>query len=315
MRIDLNRAAELLLAAEDVVILSHANPDGDTAGCSHALCEALQQLGRRARIICADEFSERMSYMKNGVESQEFEPKAIVSVDVADKKLLGKYEELYGGRVMLAVDHHMSHVDFAEYALVEAEAAAACETVYELILAAGVKITDTMAACLYTGIATDTGCFKFSNVTPRTHRIAAELMAHSFDFAGINYTLFDMKTKSRLAIEEKVISSMEYYFDDRCALVVLTREMLDSVDIEDTNGLASLPRQIDGVEVGVVIKEKGESWKASLRTAENVDAQELCACFGGGGHRRAAGCSFKCGLDEAKKQLLTVIGGALKAQI
>lgn len=312
MRIDIKKAAEMLRGMDDVLILSHANPDGDTAGCAHALCEALQSMGKKSRILCSDDFSQRMAFMKSGVQPQDFEPKNIVSVDVADKKLLGALEETYGGRVNLAIDHHLSHVDFAEYAFVEPDAAAACETVYLVIRELGAEITDTMAACLYTGIATDTGCFKFSNVTPRTHRIAAELMEHDFGFAAINYTLFDMKTKSRLDAEAKVLSGMEYFYDSRCAVVVLTKEMLDSIDIEDTNGLASLPRQIEGVEVGVVIKEKKGFWKASLRTAETVDAQEICGRFGGGGHKRAAGCSFSCGIETAKKQLIEVIGEYLR---
>lgn len=312
MKIDIKQAADFLLKKDNFLILSHANPDGDTMGCSHALCGILQQLGKKAKIACADQFSERFAYMKKGLEAQEFEPTTIVSLDVADRRLLGSLNEVYGDRVQLCIDHHLSHVEYAEKTLVDPDTAACCEIVYKVICEMGANITNEIAACLYTGIATDTGCFKFSNTTSQTHFIAAKLMEFDFDFGSINYTLFDMKTKARLSLEERAINNMEFFCGDKCALVVLTKQMMDSVDIEDCNGISALPRQIEGVEVGITLKEKNGEWKASMRSASKVDVQKICSTLGGGGHLRAAGCTVKGDLETAKETVIEAVTAEMK---
>lgn len=311
--ITLEQAAEFLKANDDFLILSHANPDGDTFGCSHGLCGALQRIGKRARIECADPMSHRLVFMKEAVEEQSFEPKTIVTVDVADKSLLGKLEEKYGDKVDLAIDHHVSHVPFAKRIFVEDTAAAACEIIYDLVLLLGTKIDSKLAQCIYAGIATDTGCFKFGNTAPATHIKAGKLMEYGFDCAALNYRLFDMKSKARIALEQKVIEGMEYFAGGKGAVVVLPKSLLDSVDFEDINGISAIPRQIEGVEVGIVLKEKENGWKASMRS-NNVNVQELCGLFGGGGHIRAAGCSFKNQTpEEIKEKIKTAVTKAIEA--
>ena len=117
-----------------------------------------------------------------------------------------------------------------------------------------------------------------------------------------------MKTKERIALEEQLYRSIEYYFDGRCAVISVTTEQMQSVDIEDGNGISTIPRQIEGVEVGVVMKQRTNGWKASLRSNSKVNVQKICSVFGGGGHERAAGCSFNnMSLEDAKKTLLAEI--------
>ena len=103
---DVKKAAELLKSNDDFLILSHANPDGDTLGCAYGLCGMLQKMGKRAKVMCADEIAPRMEFLRDTVIQQSFEEKTIVSVDVADRKLLGDLDEVYGGRIFLAIDHH-----------------------------------------------------------------------------------------------------------------------------------------------------------------------------------------------------------------
>lgn len=311
--ITLEQAAEYLKSNDDFLILSHANPDGDTFGCSHGLCGALQRIGKRARIECADQMSNRLLFMKEAVKEQDFEPKVIVTVDVADKSLLGNLEKKYGEKVDLAIDHHLSHVPFAKRIYVEDNAAAACEIIYDLAVLLGAKIDAPLAQCIYAGIATDTGCFKFGNTTPTTHIKAAKLMEYGFDCGALNYRLFDMKSKARIALEQKVIEGMEYFAEGKGAIAVLPKSLLESVDTEDINGISAIPRQIEGVEVGIVLKEKENCWKASMRS-NNVNVQELCGLFGGGGHIRAAGCSFKNKTpEEIKKEIKEAVTKAIEA--
>ena len=305
--ISIEQAAQFFLKNDDFLILCHASPDGDTLGSGYALCGALQRLGKRAKIACADSLSPRLSHLEKAVVKQDFEEKTIVSVDIADRKLLGRLEEEYGGRVELAIDHHVSHVPFAPARLIFPDAAATCEIIFELLTAMKVKLDEKLAACIYTGIATDTGCFRYSNVTPRTFAIAAELIKFDFGFGALNYLLFEMKSRARLVLEQAVLSGVEFYCEGKCAVVAISKSLLDSADSEDANGIASLPRQIEGVEVSVIIKEKEDCWKISMRSQDAVDVQKICSLFGGGGHIRAAGCSMYGDIESVKRQLVSAI--------
>lgn len=315
---DVKKAAEILKSNDDFLILSHANPDGDTLGCAYGLCGILQKMGKRAKVMCADEIAPRMKYLRDTVIQQSFEEKTVVSVDVADRKLLGDLDAVYGDKIYLAIDHHESRQEFAEYTLVDAGAAAACELIFQIAEEMNAQLDGEIASCLYTGLATDTGCFKYSNTTGRTHMIAAKLMAYDFDVADINYKLFDMKSKGRLELEQAITQGMEFFCDDRVAVVWLTTELMDRfkgrVDSEDFNGLASLPRQVEGVVLGATVKQKGPTtFKVSVRTAEPINAGSVCALFGGGGHARAAGCSIEGSIEFVRAKLLPVFEKALKA--
>jgi len=311
--IDLKQTAELLLANDNFAVICHASPDGDTLGGVFALCGALQKMQKRAKIILPEAASPRFDYLKSGILEQGFIEEFVVTVDVADSALLGNLEEKYKKNTDLCIDHHVSNTGYAKKLLLDSEAAAACEVVFELIkelenLTGKSIISSDIAACLYTGISTDTGCFRFSNTTAKTHRITADLMDYGFDCAGLNYLLFDMRTPDRIELERRALESVEFFFGGRCAVITLTKEMLDVADDEDINAISALPRQIDGVEAGVTLKEKEKGvWKISIRTKNYIDAQQICSKFGGGGHQRAAGCRIKGDVAECKEKLLKEI--------
>lgn len=312
--VTLKEAAQFLLSHDDFVIISHANPDGDTFGCSYGLCSALQKAGKRAKIVCADPLPANFFHLKEAVAEQEFEEKTVVSVDIADTVLMGKLESVYGDKVDLAIDHHLSHIPFAKKRYVDDEAAACCEIIYDLIKLLGVEIDAAMAQCVYTGIATDTGCFKFSNTTRLTHEKAGELMEYGFDCAALNYRLFDMKSRARIRLEQYALEHLDFFAEGKGAIVALNKQLLDTVDSEDVNGISSLPRTIEGVEVGVVLKEKEDCWKASMRSLK-INVQEICGRFGGGGHLNAAGCSFKnMNIEEIIEKVKAAIEEALAGQ-
>lgn len=313
--ISANEAAKLLIENDKYLILTHAHPDGDTLGSAFALNSALRSMGKQSNVICGDEIPHKFSYLT--VEGNlEFEPDTIISVDVADKKLLGSLKEPYGQNVLLNIDHHSTNVSFAENVYLEGDSAAACECVYNVIKELKVKVTPFIATCLYTGIATDTGCFMFSNTTPRTHIYAAELMNQGAHYDAVNRAMFEVKTRSRLELERQVLQSIEYVGDGRCAIITLTQKMIRETgcDSSDLDGITALSRQIEGVQIGVTVREKIDGvWKVSLRTFEPFDAAEICAKFGGGGHKRAAGCELDCSCDEVKARLRAVILEMLNA--
>ena len=306
MKINVKECAAVLMQQDDILILTHAHPDGDTLGCGFALCRALLALGKRARVINADEIPAKYDYLFEGIEAVDFEPKFIVAVDVATENLLGELNEIYGGKINLCIDHHGTNTLFAEKTLLE-EVAAACETMFKLIKELGVQIDKSIAACLYTGITTDTGCFRYASVTAETFRAAAELVELGADNGAINRAMFETKTKTYAKLERLAINSMRFYCNDRVAVITVTQDMYAKTGSNETEteALAPLTRQIEGVEIGLTIREKSDkTCKVSIRTFENVNAAELAKYFGGGGHPQASACRFDCSVDEATKQLI-----------
>lgn len=306
--VNLKEACSFLLEHDDYLILTHKNPDGDTLGCAYALCEALQSKGKKAGVACPDEIPEKYSYFIDGVSNnQSQEPGTVIAVDVADRKLLGKLYETYGDRVELSIDHHQTNTGFAKRTFVNPGAAACCENIYNIIRALGITLTDNMARALYTGISTDTGCFRFSNTTCDTHLIAAELMKYDINAGEINRIMFETKSRTRVELERIVLDNIEFYFNGLCSLIAVTRDIYKKTGCKDDDleGITSLSRSIEGVVVGITLREREDGkFKASVRTYAPVDAAALCAKMGGGGHVRAAGCEIEGGLAKAKKLII-----------
>lgn len=309
-RISIKEAAQQLLEQDNILILCHRSPDGDTLGSGFGLLHGLQQLGKQVRLACSDEIPEKYAYMQPQ-EQPVFEPQFVIAVDVADAKLLGDLEECWSSQVDLCIDHHGSNRDYAKSLLLEADSAAACELLYLLVKEMGVEVTEQMADCFYTGMATDTGCFRYSNTTVRTHRLAAELMEKGCHFQWINQRLFETKSRSQLEVEKEAMATLEYHFEHRCAMITLTRDMVENNQAADDEleGLASLPRQIEGVWVGVTLKEMKDrsGYKISLRSTEEADSSAIASLLNGGGHARAAGCSVIGAWQNAKQRVLSAI--------
>ena len=176
--VDRETVVSRLLGTDDILILCHKNPDGDTIGSSAALCKALQHLGKTAAVLCSDPIPAMYDYMQITVYDGSFTPAFVVAVDVAGIQLFGDHNNIqdYAEHVDLCIDHHGSNSGYAYETLVDDHAAAAAELLTELIPQMGVELTPEIAACLYTGVATDTGCFRFTNTTANTHLAAAKLI-------------------------------------------------------------------------------------------------------------------------------------------
>lgn len=314
-RIDVKKCASLLKEYDNYLILSHRNPDGDTLGSAFALKRTLDLMGKKSFVKCVDPMHHKYSYLWEGIDNEEFDYDKIIAVDVADTKLLGEsFESLYGDNIFLCIDHHMTNKEYAQHLLLEDRAAAAV-VIYEVIFELGVEMTPEIASCVYTGLATDTGCFMFSNTTPTVHRIAADVMEKGADYVNINRLMFETKSLSYLKLEQMAVSSIESHFDGKCAIMTITRKMFEESGSSSTecDGIAALPRKIEGVKIGVTIRERHDgSYKVSMRTVEPFDAAKICGQFGGGGHHAAAGCEFECPLEEVKVQLLEKISNCFK---
>ncbi len=300
--------AEILKNQDNILILVHAHPDGDTLGCGYSLCRSLLALGKKARVSCSDEIPQKYSYLSKNIDEAEFEPEFIVSVDVADTKLLGdKNEHLYKDKVDLCIDHHASNRLYAKKTYLDSTAAAACEIMLQVIEALGAQITKETADCIYTGLSTDTGCFRYSNVTPRTMKMGAQMIECGASHADINTVMFDTKTKTFLELQKLCLEGLEMHFDNKCALITITQEMFEKSGSNESecDAISSLSRQVEGVLVGATLRQRPDgSFKVSLRTHAPVDASAICAKMNGGGHQRAAGAQLDAPLSKAKEILL-----------
>lgn len=308
--IALSEAADFLRRRDNFLILTHQYPDGDTLGSACGLCLALQEMGKAAKVLCSDEIPAKYQFLFSGIKNQEFKAQTIISVDVADAKLLGEALDCYKDKIDLCIDHHASNKHYAKRSYVDADAAAAAQIICELVDLLGIKMSADIAKCLYTGISTDTGCFKYSNTTAKTHQIAARLLGAGIDHANINRQMFDIKSKEKVALEKRVLETLEFDFGGRCAMICLTTAMIKESGAreDELEGFASIPRKIAGVLVGITIREKSDGvFKISIRSDERIDASNICARFEGGGHRCAAGCTISGELSEVRRKILAAV--------
>ena len=308
--LDIAQVISRLLKADNVLLLCHKNPDGDTIGSAGALFHALTALGKTVAVLCADPVPERYAYMQIVPFTGQFAPEYVVAVDVAGIQLFGDSVKEYAERVDLCIDHHPSNGGYADAMLLDGGAAATAEVMYDVLCAMGTDITPLVADCLYTGVATDTGCFKFANTTARTHLTAAKLIEAGAHLVKLNSALFESKSRRRIAVEQLALQSLEYHAGGRCAIISLSKEQIahTGADGTDLEGITAMPRMIEGVDVGITMRQQPSgSYKVSVRTVVGVDAAAIAARLGGGGHKQAAGCEIIGSLENAKNALLTEV--------
>ncbi|MBR6902864.1 MAG: bifunctional oligoribonuclease/PAP phosphatase NrnA [Clostridia bacterium] len=313
--LSLRKTARFLKKHDNYIILTHASPDGDTLGAAYALYYGLKEIGKIASVLCPDIIPSKYSYFATKTDHVTDSNATVVAVDVADRKLLGSLNETFGDKVQLCIDHHISNTRFADNLLLNSDASAACEIMYELLLRLKVNINDVTAKALYTGIATDTGCFKYSNVTSKTHTIASRLFDYNIRAAEINRLMFDTKPKRLIELEKMVLDTAEYHFDGKCMLLCVTGKMQEKTGCSgpDLESIAIISRSVEGVLAGITVKQTDDdAFKISLRTFDPLDASEICKELGGGGHKGAAGVTLEGTLKEVKQKILDAVAKSME---
>ncbi len=313
-RLTLRQTARFLKKHNNYIILTHASPDGDTLGSAYALYYALNEIGKVAEVICPDIIPQKYNYFARKTDHIEGENTTIIAVDVADSRLLGSLEESFGHKIDLCIDHHISNTEYAKNLYLDADAAACAECIFELIGIMRVNMNDITAKAIYTGLATDTGCFKYATVTEKTLLICAALYDYNIGAAEINRLMFDTKSKKLIELEAMVLNGAEFHFDDKCMLLTVTAEMQAATGCSGTEleGIAVISRSVEGVIAGVTLKQTGEAeFKVSLRTYPPLDASAICKALGGGGHNGAAGATVTGTLAEVKAKVLDAVKASL----
>lgn len=310
MKVDARRCAELFFQQDDIRILCHRDPDGDTFGSAMALYEALIALGKRTFVECRSPFPGNLLFMTR--EMIPFEPKFTVAIDIAAPSMIGDPPESRPA-VDLCIDHHPTNPLYAKETFLPNYAATG-EAIYEVLCEMGVLITPYIATALFVAMSSDTGGFRYSNTTPKTLRIAADLMDKGADFNRIRVALFESKSRGQVQVESAALSAVRYYAGGRIAVIVITLDMLAQAgaDESELEGIASKPLAIDGVDIGITLKERDDgSVRVSMRSTDKANVSEICSAFQGGGHIRAAGCRLWESLANAEATLVATCEKAL----
>lgn len=309
--------------AKNTLICFHSHPDGDAVGSAFALRRLIELAGGRAYCVCADEIPHRLAFLTPEQTSAlpesipaDFQPERILSVDTASPNQLGRLLDLYGGKIEFMIDHHEVGEPYADHYIIPS--AAACgEIIYDIAREMATSgalehIPADVDARLYAAISSDTGCFRYSNVTPDTHRRAAELLRAGINAAQINTKLFACKSFAQLKAEKAGFDHLEFYENGRISAVIFPYALKQSLDVKDEHleTLVDVARCIEGVDVAVAIRQSTEAnvYRVSTRAQIDFDVSAVCAVFGGGGHTKAAGCTIEGGtIEEARERVVAEI--------
>ena len=316
-RIDLSRAAALLAAADDILIITHVRPDGDAAGSGCALCRGLRALGKRAYLAANPPSMARYEkYMSPYFAPEGFEPRFVVAVDTPGPAQFPAGWEHLAARTDLAIDHHGTNSGYAYHTFLEADSAAAGELVYLVLRELGAPMDAGTAEALYTALSTDTNCFRTPGTTGRTLAIAGTLREAGFDAAGLTRRLFETKTAARLRLESALFGAME--LENGICAMILPRETVTACGAgeDDMDKLSLLTMVPEGTWAGLLIRELSDgTWKVSLRTDGTVHAGDILHALSptGGGHADAAGAVMEGPAQTIRETVLAALSGAKNA--
>lgn len=302
-----NDAAAWLTSQDRVTILTHRRPDGDTAGSAAALCLGLRKMGKTAHVLENTELSAKLSFLHDGLTKAAIgEGDTLVCVDVAAENLLP--EQWYSAPIALRIDHHGTGQSFTKLELVDPNAAACGEIIYDVLTAMGVELDQHIAKALYVAVSTDTGCFRFANTTADTFRVAAACAASGAELYPINQALFDTNSMAKLRIQSWIVENSKFCRNGTIALCALPKAVEEQAAADDLDNISSFLRSIEGVKLCALLREmKDGGTKLSVRAVPGYDAAAVCQKFGGGGHKGAAGASMTMPLNEAAEAVEAVL--------
>ena len=308
-----NECARWLLEHDKFCILTHRRPDGDTLGSAGALCLGLRALGKTAHVLDNQEGSQYLYACIRGLTKAEAEDDdTLITVDVASPGMLPLAFEPLTDRCRMRIDHHGSATSFTPNELVDPSAAACADIIYDLLMEMGVEMTKELAWRLYIAVSTDTGCFRYANTNAHCYTVAAACAATGADLYPITQELFDTNTLTKLKLQSWIVDNARFLAEGRAAVCAIPAELEQTVTKDDLEGIPGFLRSIDGVKISALIRQTEEGCKMSVRAVPGYDAAQVCAKFGGGGHKGAAGASMKLPMEEAvdvvAAALLEVIG-------
>ncbi|MDF2927276.1 MAG: exopolyphosphatase [Paenibacillaceae bacterium] len=320
-RQQLEDAKAFIHTRDRFLVVSHVSPDGDAIGSTLAVGQMLRQLGKSFKMInegavpvkfhMLPAHEQVLNYTEASQSGTKPEFDCVIAVDCADYERIGRVSEWFPNQVpLLNIDHHPTNNAFGTVNLLRENAAATAEVLYDLAVALNISWNKPLADCLYTGLLTDTGGFRYSNTTPMVFSIASELLHYGVEGNELADQLLEKLTFSHVMVLQKALAKLTFSPDRKIAWmsVNLTDVQESGADNADLEGLVNYPRNIEGVEVGLLFKQSSEqTYKVSFRSAGNADVAAIAQHFGGGGHVRAAGCTVSGTLESVVEQVLAEV--------
>ena len=316
----LDEVCDLLIPKKNTLIIFHVRPDADAIGASFALKLVLEAMGSKVLCTCESEIPSRLAFLTDKHQrsarfeniDNSFEFERVITVDTASPSQLGNLQKLFEDKIDIMIDHHENGIRYADN-YIRSDYAASGEIVFEIasrLVERGEldAIPRDAYDLIYAALSSDTGCFKYSNVSAHTHLCAAELIKVGVDTAEINHRLFDCKSEKMLAAEAAGIQNIKFYNNRKIAVIMFPYDLKKELDLDDEHleTLVDVARAVDGVKIAISARQSTayRSFRISLRSSCSFDVSVIAKHFGGGGHTKAAACTIEADSIEFATRLV-----------
>ena len=306
------------------LVAGHISPEGDCIGSQLAMANLLKLMGKEVRIINQDCVPKNILFMP-GVEhvqqmvslgNKKLDFDAAIILDSPTLDRIGDVKKIIEGKYIINIDHHVSNLKFGDINWIAEHCSSAGEMVFELFKACHIAIDDASALCLYTAIMTDTGSFRYTNTTARTHQIAADLLLYNINPQQVYEQVYETKSFSTFKLLAEVLANLKKTEDSKFVWCSVTNEMItrNGLSADCCEDFIAFVRMIEGAQVAAFLREMDDKTKVkvSFRSKTDIDVNEIAKTFGGGGHKAASGCVIEKGLDDAEELLVSVVSKAIK---
>ena len=320
----IEKIASILKTGDCFLVVTHINPDGDALGSLLGMHLALVEMGKHSAALSADRFPEIYDFLPGheqvvpGLKSLTDQPQFIIAVDAAEEnRISGDLSAIRSQAKLINIDHHETNPGFGDVNYVQPEATSTAELVHEILKKAGHKLSATVGKCLYTGLVTDTGGFRFAGVNSRTLRIGAEMLAAGFDSYDVVRPLYEEYPIRRIYLERLVLERLEILLDGRLVMSTLYSEDFDKfgADMSETENLVNRLRENKGVLAGILFTTLPDNVvRVSFRSKDSLNVSAIAKMLGGGGHSHAAGLRSTLPLHELKEKIVQAVAEALDCQ-
>ena len=311
----MEKVIELINKARNVAILPHVNADGDAIGSCMAMREVLRGMGKTAVIYAEEEPEARLRFISDGIiiySGEDVECDTCIVLDCGDEQRIGERKAIADrADAVVCIDHHKTNTGFGTASYIEPATSSTGEILFKVFRTMGIEPDRDIARYLYAAICSDTGCFAYSNVSPDTFRIAAELITHDIDHAEIARELFDCVDMQSELLKAELTSRIRSYYGGRLRIVTADEGIIEryGVSPREVTDLVNLPRRIRGTEAAASVKFSNGAIRASLRSNGATDVSDIAAKFGGGGHCKAAGCTIDAPtVGDAERMIVEAFG-------
>src|SRR5690554_7634680 len=307
----LERAKQFIQEENDFLVVSHVQPDGDAASSTMAIGLILSSLNKSFIMINENKIPNKFNYLSgyeliqhaDEINTISRQYRNIIAVDCADYSRIGVVQNWFDPQAtILNIDHHPTNDQFGSIPLIQAEAAATTEILFYLIEALEIQWTKSLADCIYTGLLTDTGGFRYANTSPEVMKIASRMLEFGVKGHQLAELLLEKIAFSHIIILKRALASLSFAANNQIGWMYVTQADIaeSKANNEDLEGLVNNPRNIEGVEVGLLFKEITASQvKVSFRSAGKIDVAMIAKRLNGGGHTRASGCTLNMSMDQA----------------